>query len=1455
MSDNQDYDDYEAKLLKQQQEFLQGGSKSSVSMVRGPPPPVAGKSSKFISATRPPSTKPNASTSTPTSTTNNGIPIIQEHVEKDVISLFDNTITSDNGATPMKIDATNITSTSRFKLKQQQQQQEEDQPKIEYSDETGDYVEYYDEQDQQGDHQNREEQEFDAERYMAQSDNHITNIISKIYERDVTDSIFEPPKKKVQGFPEAVHRSLQSFSKKSKTTPTSNNNNSNNDKNVSDIEKENIDKMSTMSQEEILEKQEYLLKHLDPKIIEMLKKKRQNLDNQPQQQQNKDVEMNDKQPQPQPQPSQPSQPNSKRKGVQFDLKNNTSNNKMQVDDDEKVEKENQQEKEFKEDIYDETTLWMKDLDSKDIVKQDFQENINNFREWRFDFNGNIIKRGSETPVHSGLHHHGEEASEAGYTIIELIHLIKSTNLSQKCIALKILDLILSKIHSNSYPVSISKNNELFKEILILKIPRLLRICIDSNVPSILSHSLGCMHSLLVPKIEEHAYEMIEYKSHRAYETISIKPMDPPKTFTNEEEEPEKGDDEKCYHDLIQGLIDMGILNRLTYLLNNESKTIDLSDPYQREYLNRIGLILDIFIRFTRHSENVANEFINANDIILELIQKHMSYLVTIQIFNQETSVFKQILIKCVRFLRRLSQASKHAAEIMSSSKFSIYQLVKSQINQCRDNQVLLEYIMLLRVWFIYKINIEDYFMDFLPVLSRYVLEFTEIINVEAFHLSKNTNLSNDDKEADTPIEFTPSFISVVDLHIIETVRSIYNLLDIMLPIVVADSTFYEPISNFIEPAFILLQTLPVIYHSLREKEVYSYQLLSVIGLFSSTIHFISTFFASLNRMLISPNQFTRLVTISQNLNQSLNQQQKPNQNLLDLVENNTNVIFGSIFGSTLYKDAKKKVLLSGASTTPLSKVNYQFFFEGEIYEWWLSVSRYLILNLEINRAIGKLIFYMDKCDFFLLLHSILVSTIDYRKVYLEKDRDLILSNNRSRNYLYFYLIKLMNELRYETEDFDPNFSKYHHSAAMALIPNFLPNEDTLVWELLNSTILQNDYLQAIGNLKPSSVSIVLLNFFQDRFFPSKTLQYSEILYRVDDSNNMLDNLLISFESDNSLLPLKYDWFNLPVEFLYQSSIGHYSGNSQNYFDENESDWDENMDSQPLISNTLLFIQSLYNTNSEYILSIPIENTYSTLLKVFLLKSEPWKNSDVAQLLKHLFNTTINVLNKKDDDEEEDQEQEPKEKVQKEFDFEGYFGPKFYQFFQDFLASFIFSSFASEIFSTFLWVYLRMVYHPKYRLHTWNELLPTLGYLAYPENQQLPLGDHGYLFPIEKDMEVLTIYKTALAKKKLNRTNSSKLYLIAIHHLSNFLFMDNGQPSVDSISKNYTKSDTFTNILEFSSKETIIDLLSYSYMKDCIYKFSDSNVEEITDEKKLFTKHFIQTNDKLKQRWESELNIF
>ena len=67
------------------------------------------------------------------------------------------------------------------------------------------------------------------------------------------------------------------------------------------------------------------------------------------------------------------------------------------------------------------------------------------RQARFDFHGNLVNQSQDIPEYLGLHHHGNDPSSAGYTLEELIVLARSSFLQQRVLALQVLARIMTQV--------------------------------------------------------------------------------------------------------------------------------------------------------------------------------------------------------------------------------------------------------------------------------------------------------------------------------------------------------------------------------------------------------------------------------------------------------------------------------------------------------------------------------------------------------------------------------------------------------------------------------------------------------------------------------------------------------------------------------------------------------------------------------------------------------------------------------------------------------------------------------------------------------------------------------------------------------------------------------------------------------------------------------------------------
>lgn len=203
------------------------------------------------------------------------------------------------------------------------------------------------------------------------------------------------------------------------------------EKDVREIHEENVNKLSSMTMDELKAEREALLASLDPKSLEVLKSLR-----------------------------------AKKKRVQdgsHDGGGSEEKSRKVVSDPEDGVAEQQLaeevEKALPEDIREakskflhmneveyEKLKWMTDLPAPEAKASAGGSQA------RFDFKGNLLaENDKDLPVTKGLHHHGEEPDKPGYSLSELFTLARSSFPAQKVVGLNVLAEIFKKVSDNRNP--------------------------------------------------------------------------------------------------------------------------------------------------------------------------------------------------------------------------------------------------------------------------------------------------------------------------------------------------------------------------------------------------------------------------------------------------------------------------------------------------------------------------------------------------------------------------------------------------------------------------------------------------------------------------------------------------------------------------------------------------------------------------------------------------------------------------------------------------------------------------------------------------------------------------------------------------------------------------------------------------------------------------------------------
>ncbi|XP_030415388.1 RNA polymerase II-associated protein 1 isoform X3 [Gopherus evgoodei] len=379
------------------------------------------------------------------------------------------------------------------------------------------------------------------------------------------------------------------------------------------IHEENLQKLHSMTQEEILQEQRRLLVQLDPSLVAFLKSRR-SVD-----------EGQERQEKPgHPEPGTESQHDGEETVKDFAVGGSGMEESVQPEKDTRMEITEvdlpikpQKEWIHMNNVEFEKLEWIKDL------PRPRQRRTKKGMQARFSLKGELIPPDADLPTHLGLHHHGEEAERAGYSLQELFHLCRSQIIQQRTLALQVLGHVVQKAKAGEFASSLK--GSVLRLLLDAGFLFLLRFSLDDTVDNVIAASLRALHALLVsPEDEEYLDQTFSW-----YQGMAVFPFTPNSEEEEEEEEEEeltlmektqgkkskvenKSDPDVARYDVIKGLLKTQFLQRLRYIL-------EVVRPVPAVVLD----ILDILIRVARHSSEACSQLLACPRLIETIVREFL----------------------------------------------------------------------------------------------------------------------------------------------------------------------------------------------------------------------------------------------------------------------------------------------------------------------------------------------------------------------------------------------------------------------------------------------------------------------------------------------------------------------------------------------------------------------------------------------------------------------------------------------------------------------------------------------------------------------------------------------------------------------------------------------------------------------------------------------------------------
>lgn len=303
--------------------------------------------------------------------------------------------------------------------------------------------------------------------------------------------------------------------------------------------------------------------------------------------------------------------------------------------------------------------WTQDLPP--LRRQQTQERM----QARFSLQGELLAPDVDLPTHLGLHHHGEEAERAGYSLQELFHLTRSQVSQQRALALQVLSRIVGRAQAGEF------GDRLVGSVLRLLLDAgflfLLRFSLDDRVDSVIAAAVRALRTLLVAPGDE---ELLD-RTFSWYHGASVFPLMPSQDDKEDEDEDEELTTEKvkrktpeegsrpppdlARHDVIKGLLATNLLPRLRYVL-------EVTCPGPSVVLD----ILAVLIRLARHSLESAMRVLECPRLMETIVQEFLPTSWSPIGVGPTPSLYKVPCASAMKLLRVLASAGRNiAARLLS----------------------------------------------------------------------------------------------------------------------------------------------------------------------------------------------------------------------------------------------------------------------------------------------------------------------------------------------------------------------------------------------------------------------------------------------------------------------------------------------------------------------------------------------------------------------------------------------------------------------------------------------------------------------------------------------------------------------------------------------------------------------------------------------------------------------
>lgn len=992
----------------------------------------------------------------------------------------------------------------------------------------------------------------------------------------------------------------------------------------------------------------------------------------------------------------------------------------------------------------EKLAWMKDLPKPkaDSIKGNTA---------RFDFEGCLVPVDADVPVNQGLHHHGEQAERAGYTLEELFHLCRSLNSQQRTLALKTIGQVIINAKSGFFEESLQ--SLILPSVINAGLVFLLRWALDDKIDNVLVAAIFALHALLTNMKDEESLEFT-FCWYRGREVPAHSSVDEASKIPEEKldflEKVEETDADKVKEDVVRALVNsMYLLQRLRYLLEM------WHPPYQS-----VNCILEILIRVARNSKQDAYSICKCPRLLDMIINQFLPLSWSTDEHLQD-NMKENTMVSAMRLMKAITQTGKSmAADLIS--RFQLSERIFRYIAQKPSE-------MNLSIRAAYQLQIASFHTW--QVCLAYGLAgegYSELYPLLMANLQSIVSVPKDSDHI-LLMSLDSALLGVLEVAM-QLAGSHSRIHGKFNPSLKHQQQGTSPVSSpvqlpsppitwsqvvgLLEPVLLLMQ------HSLKcVADQFQFNKYS-LNLATASVNFVASFF----KIWSLQSDYNPLKVLPQL------------ENLCDFL---LNFLWPSLgFRSVIIRLTSHSLILNGSKhakkeiTTNLQDLGCKSS---------AGTSEALPI-LRMETPYGLLTAILRLFNITCTLHkglmkklAPLVATDEDIKGYIKAvTRDYSITSCpflKFENQFQYYVLKLVSKSGSGYAS-DPVF----HQLALSLATRLYYGDEHLAHTLLSTIIFNKDFLPLDFQLEASIKDFSLLNISEpgEKSSSSSTKgnnlpqQAVSLLNSVRASYMMAfgqrelamlrskSRCLAHFEEVQSFLTENLGEALLPCDWMFLPLIEMYS--FVNSPQQDGKSIEKLSETQTMkIANALRWIFLLEFKKSKLMTIIPVTLKLSRLMCVFLtgneLFLEPVIHNHLAALL-YFYTGTTSL---------------------EQMDFEQPIPglTSFYDFFMSFLQQYEAVSFGDPVFGSYVLLPLQQRHNAMMRKSLWSEHTSVLRTLRVAIKDHL-VPIENYLIPEETDTEILRLILLGLLMGTVKPLWAPVMYLVAIHHVNRFLFRQDDQ---------------------------------------------------------------------------------